>query len=59
MADIISLKAARKAKTRAQKQQLAAENRTVYGTTKADKKKRTAKAKLAATKLDAHKKHED
>jgi len=59
MADIISLKAARKAKTRAQKQQLAAENRTVYGATKADKKKRAAETKRAAAKLDAHKKHED
>jgi hypothetical protein len=58
MAEIISLKSARKAKARAEKQQLAAENRTVYGATKADKKQRAAEAKLAAAKLNAHKRED-
>ena len=58
MAEIISLKSARKAKARAEKQQRAAENRTVYGATKADKKKRAAEAKLAAAKLNAHKRED-
>jgi hypothetical protein len=59
MAEIVSLKSKRKAKARAEKQQTAAENRTIYGATKAEKKQRAAEAKLAADKLNAHKKHED
>ena len=58
MADIISLKSARKAKARAEKQQTAAENRTRFGATKADKKKQKAEQKLAAVKLDSHKRED-
>lgn len=58
MADIISLKATRKAKVRADKQQIAAENRTRFGQTKADKQKHAAGHKLAAAKLDSHKRED-
>jgi hypothetical protein len=58
MAEIISLKSVRKAKARAEKQQLAAENRTIYGATKAGRKRRVAEAKLAAKKLNAHKRED-
>lgn len=58
MADIISLKATRKAKARADKQQAAAENRTRYGQTKPEKQKRAAEGKLAAAKLDSHKRED-
>lgn len=56
MADILSLKAAKKARVRAEKQQAAAENRTRYGVTKATKQHLKAEKALAATKFDAHKK---
>lgn len=55
MADIINLRSTRKAKARAEKQQVAAENRTRYGRTKADKEKEKAERALAAAKLDGHK----
>ena len=58
MATIVSLKSARKAKARADKQQLAAENRTRYGATKAEKKQQAAEAKLADKKLNAHKRED-
>jgi hypothetical protein len=58
MADILSLKSARKAKARAAKQQIAAENRTRYGQTKAEKHKQAAEDKLAAAKLDSHKRED-
>jgi Domain of unknown function (DUF4169) len=58
MADILSLKRARKAKERAEKQQAAAENSTRYGLTKAEKKRLTAEQKRAADKLNAHKRED-
>lgn len=58
MADIISLKSARKAKVRADKEQTAAENRTRFGATKAEKQKREAELKLAAARLDSHKRED-
>lgn len=58
MAEIISLKSARKAKARAEKQQTAAENRTRFGVTKTEKEKRAAEQKLAAAKLDSYKRED-
>lgn len=56
MADILSLKAARKSKARAEKQQTAAENRTRFGLSKATKEDIKAEKALAAAKLEGHKK---
>lgn len=56
MAEIISLKAVRKAKARAEKQQLAAENRTIYGATKAEKQRLKAEKAKADATLDGHRK---
>ncbi len=58
MADILSLKRARKAKERAEKQIVAAENRTRYGRSKAEKDKAAAEKALADRKIDAHKREE-
>ena len=55
MADILSLKRARKAKKQADKQTLAAENRTIYGRTKAEKSASEKEAAAARKALDAHK----
>ncbi len=55
MAEIISLKRARKDKARAEKGAAAAENRTRFGRTKAEKAKDAAEAQRAATHIDAHK----
>jgi hypothetical protein len=58
MAEIISFRAARKAKAKAEKEKLAAENRARFGASKADKKIRDANEKLAADKLNAHKRED-
>ena len=58
MPDILSLKRARKAKARAEKQIVAAENRTKYGRTKGDKQHEAAGKALADKTLDAHKKRD-
>lgn len=52
MADILSLSKARKAKARAAKEQVAAENRVKFGRTKAEKERDAALAKLAQKRLD-------
>jgi hypothetical protein len=55
MPEILSLKRARKAKERAEKQMVAAENRTKYGRTKAEKQREDAGTTLSSKKLDGHK----
>jgi Domain of unknown function (DUF4169) len=55
MSEILSLKRARKAKERAEKQTLAAENRTKYGRSKAEKQRDAAGKALETGKLDGHK----
>ena len=55
MAEIVNLKAARKAKARTAKEAEAEANRQKFGRTKAEKQVEAAKAALAAKALDAHK----
>ena len=52
MADIVSLRQARKQKARAEKDRQAAENRAKFGRTKAGKTRDAAKAGRDARKLD-------
>lgn len=58
MADIISLKSARKQKARSIKEAQAAENRVKFGQTKAEKQLAEARNDLAAKHIDAHKRDE-
>ena len=58
MADILSLSKARKAKARADKEQVAAENRAKFGRTKAEKQREAAIKALAEKRLDATKREE-
>ena len=58
MADILSLSKARKAKVRADKEQVAAENRVKFGRTKAEKQREAAIKVLAEKRLDATKREE-
>lgn len=58
MADILSLSKARKAKARADKEQVAAENRAKFGRTKAEKQREAAIKALAQKRLDAAKREE-
>jgi hypothetical protein len=58
MADILSLSKARKAKARAAKEQVAAENRVKFGRTKAEKERDAALAKLAQKRLDGNKRED-
>jgi hypothetical protein len=58
MADILSLSKARKAKSRAQQDAQAAENRVKFGRTKAEKQRETAERGRAAKAADAHKREE-
>ena len=55
MADIRSLSKARKARARSAKEAQAAENRTRFGRSKADRQRRAALKDQGAAKLDAHK----
>ncbi len=55
MADIHSLSKARKAKARADKEQVAAQNRAKFGRTKAEKQHDAAVRNLAEKRLDANK----
>lgn len=55
MTEIVSLSRLRKARARAEKEQLAAESRTKFGRTKAEKQRQATAAARATTKLDAHK----
>ena len=58
MADILSFSKARKAKARADKEQVAAENRAKFGRTKAEKQREAAIKALAEKRLDATKREE-
>jgi hypothetical protein len=55
MAEIISLSKARKAKTRADKDATAAENRVKFGRTKAEKAADKSRKTLAEKGIDGHK----
>lgn len=55
MADLISLNRVRKAKARAEKEAKAAENRLVFGRTKAEKAKAATEKTIAQKLIDAHK----
>lgn len=53
MADLINLNKARKAKQRAEAERKAAENRVIFGRTKAQRQADSAAAAAAARRLDA------
>lgn len=54
MNDVVNLKSARKAKTRAEAEAKAQANRVAYGRTKAEKKSTKAEREAADRKLDGH-----
>lgn len=58
MAEIINLRTARKAKARAAKDDLAAQNRVKFGRTKAEKQAESAIKSLTERKLDSHKRED-
>ena len=58
MAEIINLRNARKQKARAEKETQSAQNRVLFGRTKAEKLKQAAEKKLADKRIDGHKKDE-
>ncbi len=58
MAEIVNLNRARKAKARAAKNDLAAQNRVKFGRAKAEKQAESALKSLAERKLDSHKREE-
>ena len=58
MAEIVNLNRARKAKARAAKNDLAAQNRVKFGRAKAEKQAESAVKSLAERKLDSHKREE-
>jgi Domain of unknown function (DUF4169) len=58
MADIVNLNRARKAKARAAKDDLAAQNRVKFGRTKAEKQAESAIKSLTERKLDSHKRED-
>ena len=55
MTEVINLKQQRKAKARTDKEKKAAQNRAVFGRTKAEKLKETKDAERIAKLLDGHK----
>jgi hypothetical protein len=55
MAEIVNLKLARKRRDRAEKEQVAEQNRQKFGRTKADREKDAATKAIEAKKLDGHK----
>ena len=59
MAEIVNLNRARKDKARADKGAKAAENRIVFGRTKAEKQKAAAEKRIADKIIDAHKREPD
>lgn len=59
MAEIISLKQARKRLERARKDEQAAENRARFGRTKAEREREEALRALDQTRLDAHRRDDD
>jgi hypothetical protein len=58
MADIISLRKARKDKARAGKDARAAENRVTFGRTKEEKRRAEAETRLAERRIEAHRRDE-
>lgn len=58
MAEILSLSKARKARARADKEQLASENRIRFGRTKAEKQRDAAIKALSEKRLDETKREE-
>ena len=58
MAEIINLRNARKQKARAAKDVQAAQNRVLFGQTKAEKLKQASEKALADKHIDGHKKDE-
>lgn len=58
MAEIINLRNARKQKARADKEAQAAQNRALFGRTKAEKLKQASERALADKHIDGHKKDE-
>ena len=58
MAEILSLSKARKARARADKEQLAAENRVRFGRSKAEKEREAALRSLAKKRLDETRREE-
>lgn len=54
MTDVVNLRMARKHKARAEKAQVAAENRALHGRTKAEKQRDRIEAERAAGHVDAH-----
>lgn len=59
MAEIINLRRARKDRTRAEKEQTAADNRVRFGRTKAEKQKAALEADLVRRRLDGHRRDSD
>lgn len=55
MAEILNLRQARKAKSRAAAAQTADANRVAFGRSKAEKAETTARAAIALRRLDGHK----
>jgi len=55
MAEIVSLKRARKDKARTEKEAVAAANRLHFGRSKAEKTKTAAEKTIAENRLDGHK----
>lgn len=58
MAEIINLRTVRKQKARAEKDALAAQNRVLFGRTKAEKLKQSTEKALSDKHIDGHKKDE-
>ena len=58
MAEIINLKSVRKQKARAAKEEQAAQNRVLFGQTKAEKLRQASERALADKRIDGHKKDE-
>jgi hypothetical protein len=58
MAEIINLKNVRKQKARAAKEVQAAQNRVLFGQTKAEKLRQASEKALADKHIDGHKKDE-
>jgi Domain of unknown function (DUF4169) len=54
MSNILSLSKARKAKARSEKESTAAQNRILFGRTKAEKLKDKAEKALAEKRIEAH-----
>ena len=59
MAEVVNLNRARKDKAKADKDAKAAQNRVVFGRTKAEKQKAAAEKRIADKIVDAHKREPD